>query len=129
MNRKLLIGLVSCILAMGMQAETIRVLRFVTVAGAESEVEQSSLQKVVFTRDSIVLIAAESGEAMPLYKYEYRSVAFDERTSPEGIDETKSEDLREKGEKYIKEGQLFIRLGEQVYNILGLKIEDYEKDF
>lgn len=129
MSRKLLIGIVSCILAMGMQAETIRVLRFVTVDGSESEVEQSSLQKVVFTRDSVVLIAAESGEAMPLYKYEYRSVVFEERTSPEGVEEVKSEELRGKGEKFIKDGQLYIRLGEQVYNILGLKIEDYEKDF
>ena len=129
MSRKLLIGIVSCILAMGMQAETIRVLRFVTVDGAESEVEPSSLQKVVFTRDSVVLIAAESGEATPLYKYEYRSVAFNERTSPEGAEEVKSEELRGKGEKFIKDGQLYIRLGEQVYNILGLKIKDYEKDF
>ena len=121
MNRKLIIGLVSCILAMGLQAETIRVLRFVTVDGAESQVEQNSLQKVVFTRDSVMLIAAESGEAMPLYKYEYRSVVFDESTSPEGVEEAKSEELRGKGEKFIKDGQLFIRLGEHVYNVLGMK--------
>ena len=121
MNRKLIIGLVSCILAMGLQAETIRVLRFVTVDGAESQVEQNSLQKVVFTRDSVVLIAAESGEATPLYKYEYRSVVFDESTSPEGVEEAKSEELRGKGEKFIKDGQLFIRLGEHVYNVLGMK--------
>ena len=106
---------------MGLQAETIRVLRFVAVDGSESEVEQSSLQKVVFTRDSVVLIAAESGEAMPLYKYEYRSVVFDESTSPEGVEEAKSEELRGKGEKFIKDGQLFIRLGEHVYNVLGMK--------
>ena len=53
MNRKLCIGIVSCILAMGLHAETARVLRFVPVAGAESEVAVDSLQKVVFTSDDV----------------------------------------------------------------------------
>lgn len=53
MNRKLCIGIVSCILAMGLHAEMTRVLRFVPVAGAESEVAVDSLQKVVFTSDDV----------------------------------------------------------------------------
>ena len=56
MKRKLFISLVSCILAMAIQAETIRVLRFVHVDGTESEVAQNSLQKVVFTRDSVMRV-------------------------------------------------------------------------
>ena len=50
MKRRLLIGIVSCLLAMGMQAETVRVMRFVAVDGAEQEVAMGSLQKVVFSQ-------------------------------------------------------------------------------
>ena len=56
MNRKICIGIVICILAMGLHAEPIRVLRLVPVAGEESEVAQESLQKVVFTPDSITFV-------------------------------------------------------------------------
>ena len=122
MNRKLCIGIVSCILAMGLHAETIRVLRFVPVAGAESEVAVDSLQKVVFTSDSVVLISATDGEATPMYKYDYQAVLFAESSGPEGVEPTPNPSL--KGwEKFMKDGQLFIRLDEQVYNIFGNKIK------
>lgn len=52
MKRNLFISIASCIMAMAIQAETIRVLRFVHVDGTESEVAQNSLQKVVFTRST-----------------------------------------------------------------------------
>jgi hypothetical protein len=118
MNRKLFILIVSCILAMGLQAETIRVLRFVPVAGAESEVAQNSLQKVVFTQDSIVLISALDGEPTPMYKYDYQSILFAESSS-EGIDEVKSEEPRVKSEKFIKDGQLYIMYGGRMYDVQG----------
>lgn len=111
----------SCILALCLHAKTIRVLRFVPVAGAESDVPLSSLQKVVFTPDSVVLIAAKDGEATPLYKYDYRSILFAESSSPEAIEQPT--ELQPQAVKFIRDGQLFIRLDEQVYTILGNKIQ------
>ena len=123
MNRKLRISIVGCILAMGLHAETIRVLRFVPVAGSESEVAVNDLQRVVFTQDSIVLIAAKDGAATPMYKYDYRTILFDESGSTE-IEEVGSETVSTmRSEKFLKDGQLFIRLDEQVYDILGNKIK------
>ena len=121
MKKQLFIGIVSCILAMGLHAETIRVLRFVPIAGSESEVAQNSLQKVVFTRDSVVLISALDGEATPMYKYDYQAILFDESGST-GVEPTPTPSL--KGwEKVIRDGQLFIRRDEQEYTILGNKIK------
>ena len=123
MNRKLWIGIVSCIMAMGIHAENIRVMRFVPVAGAESEVALNSLQEVVFTRDSVVLIAAADGEPTPMYKYDYRSILFAE-SSPTEIEEVRTETVGTmRSEKFIKDGQLFIRLDKQVYNLFGTKIK------
>lgn len=123
MNRKLLIGIVSCIMAMGGQAETVHVMRFVPVAGEESEVALESLQKVVFTHDSVVLISATDGEATPMYKYDYQSILFTESSTPEGLEPTPNPSL--KGwEKFIKDGQLFIRLDERVYTIWGAKVKE-----
>ena len=49
------IYLVFAIFCSTFAAETIRVMRFVPVGGAKSEVAINSLQKVVFTPDSVVL--------------------------------------------------------------------------
>ena len=121
MNRKVGIGMLSCILAMGLQAETIRVMRFVPVAGAESEVALNSLRKVVFTPDSVVLIAAKDGAQTPMYKYDYQAILFAESTTPEAIEQATMQ--QPQAVKFIRDGQLFIRLDEQVYNILGNKIQ------
>ena len=122
MNRKLLIGIVSCIMAMGAQAETVRVMRFVPVAGEESEVALNSLQKVVFTRDSVVLISVKDGEATPMYKYDYQAIVFEESSSPAEVEPTPGPSL--KGwKKFIRDGQLFIRREGKVYNVFGVMIE------
>ena len=106
---------------MALQAETIRVMRFVPVAGEETEVAIDGLQKVVFTRDSVVLILATEGELTPMYKYDYRSILFAESSSPAGLPDT-GDGLQESGEKFIKDGSLYIRRDEHVYNILGGKV-------
>ena len=122
MKRKLFIGIVSCFMAIGLYAETVRVLRFVPVAGEESEVASEDLQRVVFTRDSVVLISAKDGEATPMYKYDYRSILFAKGGST-AIEEERSETVSTvRSEKFIKDGQLFIRRDGKVYNIFGLKI-------
>ena len=118
MNRRLFIGIVSCIMAIALYAETIRVLRFVPVAGAESKVALSSLQKVVFTPDSFVLIAAKDGEATPMYKFDYQSILFDESGTPEGLQVT-GDRLPVSGEKFIKDGQLYIKYEGRMYDVLG----------
>ena len=119
MKRKLFIGIVGCIMAMGMQAETVRVMRFVPVAGEESEVTLSSLQKVVFTQDSAVLISAKDGEPTPMYKYDYQAVVFGESSTTE-IEEVRSETVSTvRSEKFIQDGRLYIRFGEHVYDAFG----------
>ena len=124
MSRKLLLSIVSCILAIGLHAQTTRVLRFVPVSGSETEVAQNTLRKVIFTPDSIVLIAASDGEATPMYKYDYRSILFTESGS-EGMEEVGSETVSTvRSEKFIKNGQLYIRLDGHVYTIMGLKIKN-----
>ena len=111
----------SCILAIGLHAETIRVLRFVPVAGEQTEVAQNSLRKVVFTRESVVLISAADGEATPMYKYDYQSILFAESTTPEGLRVT-GDRLPERAEKFIKDGQLYIMYKGQMYNVQGRRV-------
>ena len=122
MKRKLFIGIVSCFMAIGLYAETVRVLRFVPVAGEESEVASEDLQRVVFTRDSIVLISARDGEATPMYKYDYRSILFAKGGST-AIEEERSETVSTvRSEKFIKDGQLYIRHKGILYNVLGFEV-------
>ena len=89
-------------MAIGLHAETIRVLRFVPVAGEESEIELNTLQKVVFTQDSVVLISAKDGVKTPMYKYDYQRILFAESSSPEAIEQATEMQLQ--GEKFIKDG-------------------------
>ena len=122
MKRKLFIGIVSCFMAIGLYAETVRVLRFVPVAGEESEVASEDLQRVVFTRDSVVLISARDGEATPMYKYDYRSILFAKGGST-AIEEDRSETVSTvRSEKFIKDGQLYIRHKGILYNVLGFEV-------
>ena len=48
---------------------------------------------------------------------------FVKMDEPQGIEDTKSEELRDKGEKFLKDGNLFIRHGANIYDMLGNKIE------
>ena len=120
-------------MAVGLYAETISVLRLVPWNGTESEVPLSDLRKVVFTQDSVVLIAAKDGAETPIYKYDYQSMLFAETESPTAIEEVKAEGpgvtgdgLQVTGEKFIRDGRLYIRRDGQVYDIMGgrLKIEN-----
>jgi len=121
--KRIFIGLVTCVLALGLHAETIRVLRFVPLSGAETEVAVESLRKVVFTPDSIVLIAAKDGQTTPMYKYDYQAIEFDQSSTPTGVEEVGSETVNTvRSEKFLRNGQLFIRLDGHVYNILGGKV-------
>ncbi len=98
-------------------------MRFVPVAGDESEVALNTLQKVVFTQDSVVLIAAKDGAQTPMYKYNYQAIVFSESSSPERLDEVKSKELRVKSEKFIKDGQLYILYEGTMYDVRGRKVE------
>lgn len=104
-------------------AEGTPVMRFVPVAGDESEVALNTLQKVVFTQDSVVIIAAKDGAQTPMYKYNYQAIVFSESSSPERLDEVKSKELRVKSEKFIKDGQLYILYEGTMYDVRGRKVE------
>lgn len=104
-------------------AEGTPVMRFVPVSGEESEVALNTLQKVVFTQDSVVLIAAKDGAQTPMYKYNYQAIVFTESSSPERLDEVKSKELRVKSEKFIKDGQLYILYEGTMYDVRGRKVE------
>ena len=118
----LLIALM-CTLVLLAWAEGTPVMRFVPVAGDESEVALNTLQKVVFTQDSVVLIAAKDGAQTPMYKYNYQAIVFSESSSPERLDEVKSKELRVKSEKFIKDGQLYILYEGTMYDVRGRKVE------
>lgn len=121
MRRKILISLLTCLAALSLQAEVTKVLRFVSVAGEESQVAQKRLQKIVFTRDSVVLVSAFNRDAAAVYKYDYRSIIFDEADLPSAIEPASVQ--QPQTVKFIRNGQLYIRRDEQVYNILGNKIQ------
>ena len=65
-----------------------------------------------------------------MYKYDYRSILFTESGSEEGIEEVRSETANAvRGEKFIKDGQLYIMYKGTMYNVQGLRVIGYEKDF
>ena len=103
-------------------AEGTPVMRFVPMAGAESEVPLNTLRKVVFTPDSVVLIAAEDDARTPMYKYDYQAIVFAEN-SAQGMETIHGEEVEPNGEKFVRDGRLYIRRDEQVYDILGNKIK------
>ena len=126
MRKQLLLTIaLMCAGALGARAETTPVMRFVPVAGTEIEVPLNTLRKVVFTPDSVVLIAAADDTPTPMYKYDYRAIVFGE-SSGTGVaecppDETGGTASAEGGVKFLQNGQLYIRRDEQVYDIMGRK--------
>lgn len=121
MNKRFLILLLTGFMALTLHSEPTKVLRFVPVSGAESEIPLKSLQKILFTQDSVVLFSAADGEATPLYKYDYLSFLFTESDTPQAVEPTEVQ--QPKTVKFIRNGQLLIRRDEQVYNIFGNKIK------
>ena len=105
---------------MARAAESQPVIRFVPLAGAESEITQASLSKIVFTEDGIVLVAAKDGAETSLYKYDYSRMVFGESviTAEESV-EFESQNTKVESRKFIHNGQLFIRLGERIYDAQG----------
>ena len=45
------------------------------------------------------------------------------KMNPEGMEEAKGEGLKAKGEKFMRDGKLYIRYGENVFDGLGRKVE------
>jgi len=111
-------------MAVSGMAEGTKVMRFVPMAGEESEVALNTLQKVVFTPDSVVLVAAQDGAQTPMYKYDYQAIVFGESSTPTGVEQVTGDGLPVTGEKFIKEGQIYIRYNGQIYDLLGVKIKN-----
>ena len=111
-------------MAVSGMAEGTKVMRFVPMAGEESEVALNTLQKVVFTPDSVVLVAAQDGAQTPMYKYDYQAIVFGKSSTPTGVEQVTGDGLPVTGEKFIKEGQIYIRYNGQIYDLLGVKIKN-----
>lgn len=108
---------------MARASEGLPVIRFVPLAGTESEVSQASLSKIIFTDDGIVLVAAEDGAETLLYKYDYSRMEFDMSDKPTALETVNGERQSVSGEKFIRDGQLFIRLDERIYDAQGRRVE------
>ena len=112
------------LLCAAMSASAQKVMRFVPMAGEESEVALNTLQKVVFTPDSVVLVAAQDGAQTPMYKYDYRAIVLGESASPTDVEQVTGDGLPVMGEKFIKDGQIYIRIDGEVFNLMGVKIKN-----
>ena len=68
---------------------------------------------------------AVKGDGYGVY-YKMNSARGDKNTErtdrTQGIEETQDEGQKAKGEKFIKDGKLYIRCGEQVYDVMGRKL-------
>jgi len=122
--KQILFILAVAMMAVSGMAEGTKVMRFVPMAGEESEVALNTLQKVVFTPDSVVLVAAQDGAQTPMYKYDYQAIVFGESSTPTGVEQVTGDGLPVTGEKFIKEGQIYIRYNGQIYDLLGVKIKN-----
>ena len=58
------------------------------------------------------------------YKLNSQRGDKDKNRTPQGLDEVQSDkELSTKGEKFVKNGELYIRCGEQVFDMMGRKVK------
>lgn len=139
MDRKILLLVVSILWLMprvgegigyaerGGYASAVEVVRLIPMAGAAQDVPVASLQKIVFTADSIVFVPANAGqvnagqanEDVPraVYKYDYRTMLF-VATEPMDVENTGVSEVG-KSVKFIQNGRLYIRRDNRIYDVLG----------
>ena len=134
MDRKILLLVVSILWLMprvgegigyaerGGYASAAEVVRLIPMAGAAQDVPVASLQKIVFTADSIVFVPANAGqvnEDVPraVYKYDYRTMLF-VATEPMDVENTGVSEVG-KSVKFIQNGRLYIRRDNRIYDVLG----------
>ena len=134
MDRKILLLVVSILWLMprvgegigyaerGDYASAAEVVRLIPMAGAAQDVPVASLQKIVFTADSIVFVPVNAGQAnedvpRAVYKYDYRTMLF-VATEPMDVENTGVSEVG-KSVKFIQNGRLYIRRDNRIYDVLG----------
>ena len=134
MDRKILLLVVSILWLMprvgegigyaerGGYASAAEVVRLIPMAGAAQDVPVASLQKIVFTADSIVFVPVNAGQAnedvpRAVYKYDYRTMLF-VATEPMDVENTGVSEVG-KSVKFIQNGRLYIRRDNRIYDVLG----------
>ena len=128
MKTKLLILLL--LLAVSSQRSALRadeVVRLEPLAGSASEYSVAELLRVELSGDSIRFIGTDGTLVAEVYKYDYvqLTIADTETTGVEQTCQTKDNRQKTKEEcwKLIKNGQVYILLGDKLYNISGNKIK------
>lgn len=102
------------------------VIRLVPIDGTAQDVPVSSLRKVIFTSDSVVFVPASEELPNAVYKYDYSSMLF-LGSGGLGTENTKSPEHPE-STKFIRDGRLYIRHENKIYDVWGLPttIKNYE---
>lgn len=90
------------------------VVRLIPLAGTAQDVSVASLQKIVFTTDSIVFVP-EPPDAV--YKYDYNAMLF-VPAEPQSIESTIVPE-QSRSTKFIRDGRLYIRHDNTIYDVLG----------
>ena len=118
--KKIFTTLIICAFTVAALA-TGNVLRLVPNAGKAQDIPVISLSKVVFTGDSIILVASDTKEQTPYYKYDYTAMLF---TEPEtsAVEQTTTTN-QTKAVKFIHNNQLFIRLGDKIFDSTGRLVQ------
>lgn len=128
MTKKIFVWIVSILWLVPMAGNTdvstraADVVRLIPITGTPQDVPVASLQKIVFTTDSIVFVpaVAVSGPTavqQTVYKYAYSAMLF-EQTLPTDIE---PQGVAEQSEsvKFIQDGRLYIRRGTKIYDVYG----------
>lgn len=95
------------------------VVRLIPLAGTAQDVPVASLQKIVFTTDSIVFVRKASNPEPPdaVYKYDYSAMLF-VPAEPQSIESTIVPE-QSRSTKFILDGRLYIRHDNTIYDVLG----------
>lgn len=108
------------------------VVRLIPLAGTAQDVPVASLQKIVFTTDSIVFVRKASNSLQPsvlspqasnpeppdaVYKYDYSAMLF-VPAEPQSIESTIVPE-QSRSTKFIRDGRLYIRHDNTIYDVLG----------
>lgn len=94
------------------------VLRLVPNDGTAQDIPVETLRKVVFTADSMVLIASEGEVQASYYKYDYAAMLFAE-SEPSTIGQQPESTDQPKAVKFLQNGQFYIRLGDKTFDFTG----------
>ena len=98
------------------------VVRLKPVTGSESEYSVAELLRVELIGDSIRFIGADGTSVAEVYKYDYVQLTIAD-TKTTAVEQSGVEPQQLKARKVVQNGQVYILLGDKLYNISGNKIK------